>query len=267
MPDRIGIDDPADARLDPYRNLRDRVLRKRGDRFIAESRQIVVRMIDAGLHPESIVVDQRRADKILAIAPDDVPVFVVSEQTLTTLAGFKIHTGTLALARRPDQPTLDELAGPADAQRMILLLSQLKEAANLGAIVRTAAAFGVAGLLLGPHCCDPYYRRAVRVSMGAVFRMPIRTSDDLRRDLLELRDAHGYHLAASVLDDDANALHETPRPPRLALLLGHEVHGLDAALVDLCHSKLTIPMAAGVDSLNVSTSAAVFCHHFTHAAL
>lgn len=266
MSKRIRIDDPADARLDPYRNLRDRVLRRMGDRFIAESRAIVVRMLDAGIRPESIVVDERRAESILAIAPDDVPVYVVSEPTLTALAGFKIHTGALAVARRPAGPTLAELAGAAGLRRMILVLSQLKEAANLGSIVRTTAAFGIGGMLLGPHCCDPYYRRAVRVSMGAVFATAVRTSADLRQELCELREAHGYHLAASVLDGPAACLHRTPRPPRLALLLGHEVHGLDPELTALCHSRLTIPMAAGVDSLNVSTSAAVLCHHFTHAA-
>lgn len=260
MPPAVPINDPADPRLDPYRNLRDRVLRKAGNRFIAESRCIVLRMIEAGITPESVVVDARRADDVVPAVPAGTPVYVVPPDALTQLAGFEIHTGTLAVARRPDPPTLDCLV--ADA-RFLLVLSQLKETANLGSIIRTAAAFGVGGLLLGPQCCDPYYRRAVRVSMGAVFRLPILTSTDLAADLARLRDDHACRLAATTLDADATPLHHAPRPDRLALLLGHEVHGLPRQLVDLCHDRLTIAMAPGVDSLNVSASAAVFCHHFT----
>jgi tRNA G18 (ribose-2'-O)-methylase SpoU len=260
----ISIDDLEDPRLDDYRNLRDKQLADVG-RFITEGRRVTQRLLESGLEVESVLTDARRAAEIEPLVAGRAPLYVVSEQTMSRIAGFKIHTGVLAIGLRPPALDLDTMMARAAPPHTVLVAPMLKEPANLGALVRTAAAFGVTGLLLGPLCCDPLLRRCVRVSMGTVFRLPIVRSADLAGDLQRLRDRWNVESLATVLDKSAEPLHETRRDPHrsgLALLLGHEVEGLDAPTTALCDRKITIPMHLGTDSLNISVAAAVFCYHF-----
>jgi tRNA G18 (ribose-2'-O)-methylase SpoU len=241
----IRLDDPQDARLDWYRNVRDRVLRRADDRFILEGRTILERFLDAGYadRVESVLVETDRGPDaghpamrgLFARLPDRAPIYVIDPQPMAAVTGMKTHTGVLAIARRPEPLALDDLMTPIapDAARAVdsvggadqaagdhsggggetsggrplyVVAHAIKETVNLGALMRVAAAFGVRGLILGPHCCDPFYRRAVRVSMGAAFRLPVFRSDDLTRDLTRLRDAFGVRLAALELTDDAEPL-------------------------------------------------------------
>ena len=260
-----GLDDP---RIAHYRNLRDRVLRKDGNRFIIEGLRLLERAADAGIRRESVLTEPRQLDAVRPFVGPETRVYLVDREQMTRVAGLAIHTGVLSVGLRPPPLDLDGLVGRAEraaAPPLLLVAPHIKETANLGALIRVAAAFGAHGLVIGPACCDPFYRRAVRVSMGAAFTLPIVRSDDLPHDLQRLRDAFGFTLAATVLDRDAVALAEVAPPPRLALVLGHEVDGLPRPLVDLCAMKLTIPMAEQTDSLNVSISAAVFLYHFTQA--
>jgi tRNA G18 (ribose-2'-O)-methylase SpoU len=133
---------------------------------------------------------------------------------------------------------------------------------NLGGILRTSAAFGARAVLLGPGCADPYSRRVARTSMAANFQVPLRVTDDLRRDLLELRQRGDVRLIATVLDSDAPPLHTVARFDRQALLLGGEGFGLDRSWIELCDQRVTMPMQPGVDSLNVSVAAGIFLYHF-----
>jgi tRNA G18 (ribose-2'-O)-methylase SpoU len=259
----IPIHDASDPRLDYYRGLRDRRLADARGRFIAEGKRLTERLIASTLTVESILVDDRRADEIIAIAPPEVPVYKASREVMAQLAGFAIHTGVLSVGMRPRNPTIDELVDDASGPITLMIAPMLKEPANVGAMVRTCAAFGVTGLIIGPQCCDPFYRRAVRVSMGTVFRLPIRRSEDLAADLHALRECHRVQCLATTLND-AELLHDMQRPrnDRLALLLGHEVEGLEPELEALCDRRVTLPMHLGTDSLNVSVAAAVFCYHF-----
>ena len=262
----IRITDASDARLDPYRNLRDRVLARDGGRFLAESKAIVRRALDAGLRFESVLADERRADEMVEAVGDRSPLYVVPESVMTALAGFDIHTGVLAVAYRPPAIGAMELLRDAYDPVTLLVAPKVKEPANLGALVRTAAAFGVTGLIIGPECCDPFYRRAVRVSMGAVFRLPIVRSGDIIADLQHLHDVFHVQRIATVLDESAEPLHTADRPTRIALLMGHEVTGVTDAEVAACDRRVTIPVHLGTDSLNVSVAAAVFCYHFMSPA-
>jgi tRNA G18 (ribose-2'-O)-methylase SpoU len=263
----IRIDQLDDARLDLYRDLRDKVLRKAGGRFIAEGWKVTCRLLEAGWPVESVLVAQRRAQAVAPRLEPHVPLYVVTEELLTQTAGFPIHTGILAIGRRIAETTLEQLLGTPDDNRTTLLLvcSQLKETANLGSIVRISAALGVDGLIIGPHCCDPFYRRAIRVSMGAVFGLPIVRSVDLAADLHRLRDAWGVQTFAAVVDRCATALPRLTPPRRAAVVLGHEVDGLEQHIIDACAAKVTIPMHGRTDSLNVAMSAAVFAYHFKRA--
>ena len=285
------IDTLNDPRLGHYRGLKDRRLAADSGRFLCESKRLVLRLLASGLPVDSVLVDERRAEEVLAHVPDDVPVYVVSRELMTRTAGFEIHTGVLAVGRRPKPLTIDGLgerfesqvsgskfregnpqaASPTPQAPPVTLLVApiIKEPGNLGALIRTATAFGVDGLVIGPQCCDPFYRRAVRVSMGTVFRLPIVRCENLPAGLRRLHERWGVQLLASTLDEDAEPLHEADRPgakhdrpDRMALLLGHEIEGLDPALLALCERRITLPMHLGTDSLNVSVAAAVFCYHF-----
>jgi len=259
----ITVHDPDDPRLDDYRDLRDRLLRRRAGRFIIETRRLLDRLLDAGLQPLSVLVEAGRADDAVQRLADDADVFLADRQLMTRVAGFAIHTGVLAVAQRPPNPTLDELLARAGDRFTLVACSQLKETANLGAIVRTAAALGAHAMILGPQCCDPFYRRAVRVSMGAVFNLPIRRAENLHDELIRLREQHNVHAYATVLDPRATPLTDLKPAPRAALVLGHEIEGLDHDVADACDQPLTIPMQGGADSLNVAASAAVFLYALT----
>lgn len=259
----IHLDNTNDSRLAGYLDLKTRELAAADPgRFLAEGRLVVERLL-AGTHEvESVLIEQRRLAEMEPLVAGRAPLYVVPNPAMEQVTGYKIHTGILAIGRRPAQPDLDAMMPPQPQRAFWLVAPIIKELANLGALVRTATAFGVTGLMLGPHCCDPYYRRALRVSMGTLFRLPIFQSQDLQRDLLRLRDDHGVTLCATVLEDGAERLHDAPAEPRMAVMLGHEYLGLHEHWVGLCRRKITIPMHLGTDSLNVSVSAALFCYHF-----
>jgi len=193
----------------------------------------------------------------LAATDARFPVYVVPQTVMDEVAGFHVHRGCLAIAERPRGTRLPEQA------RLIVVLVDLVDVDNLGAMARNAAAFGADALLLSPRCADPFYRKAVRTSAGAVLSLPIARASRWPDDLLALRAQQGFVLAGAVLGDPARPLADFVPPRRLALLFGSEGPGLDHETQRLCDELLTIPMAKSpaVDSLNVATAAAVFLYH------
>jgi tRNA G18 (ribose-2'-O)-methylase SpoU len=257
---RIDIDQLDDVRLAAYRNLKDRALHRQGDRFIAEGRLLVERLLASRVPVDSVLAAQRVADDIARLTPQSVPLYVVPDALLHGIVGFKFHTGTLACGRRPANPSLDELARDQPGRRTVVVVCpRLIEHDNLGSIIRTATALGAAGLITGPQCCDPYWRKCVRVSMGMVFGLPIRRSDDLAADLEGLR-LRGFQRIATVLRPGAQPLRTLDAGPRCAVLMGAEDQGLDDADLAHCDRLVTIPMHGNADSLNVAVTAALVLH-------
>jgi tRNA G18 (ribose-2'-O)-methylase SpoU len=251
-----------DARLADFRALPERRLEQQSGRFVAESEMVVRKLLASPLRTCSILLTAPRLAALegaLAAAPRDFPVYVVPQAVMDQVAGFHVHRGCLAIAERPHPAAL-----PA-AARLVVVLVDLVDVDNLGAMARNAAAFGADALLLSPRCADPFYRKAVRTSAGAVLTLPIARAARWPDDLLRLRDELGFCLVGAVLDGHAQPLADFVPPPRLALLFGAEGPGLDAATQALCDARVTIPMAAspGVDSLNVATAGAVFLYHCT----
>ena len=257
------IDDP---RVRWYRLIRERVLRRDTGRFIADGRKVVKRMIDAGIAVDSVLADEQAAPIAASWVDADAPIYTASTDLMERIVGFKVHTGMLALGQRPPAPSLDDLMARARRPATLVVASHIKEAVNLGSLIRTCGALGVDGLVIGPECCDPWYRRAVRVSMGAVFTMPVVRCDDLPRALRELREQHGVRALATMLHEEATPLEKVDHVGPVALVLGHEVHGLDAATAAACDGAATIPMARGTDSLNVAVAAGIFAHHLLRVA-
>lgn len=262
----LHIHDLDDPRLEPYRALRDRVLKQDGGRFIAEGYRVTERLLASGLGVESILVAGRRLDEIEALVDRDLPIYTVSERDMERVAGFHIHTGVLSIGVRPPKPSLGQLLQPVGARPTTLVVCEkIKEPVNMGVIVRVAVALGASGMVIGPECVDPYYRRALRACTGTGFRLPIRRSDDLAADCDALRAEHGCEVIAAEVTDDAAPLRDTHRaaPDKpLAVVLGHEVHGVSEHLLAHCDRKAMIPMQRGADSLNVAICSAIFLYHF-----
>ena len=254
-----SIDDP---RLSVYRNLKT-TNETRDKRFlIAEGVTLLRRLLASPYQLESVLVSETQAERLIPLIPADVPVFVTAHACLEELVGFHFHRGVLACAQRHAGPTMSELLVNPPVDWMLVVCPDVKDPENLGAIIRNSSAFGVDAILLGSHCCDPFSRRVLRVSMGTVLQMPLVSCDDLERELQQLR-AAGVQLAATVLDDNAEHLDEAARPGRFALLFGSEGHGLEHRWIELCDRRITIPMQRGTDSLNVAAASGVCLYHFT----
>jgi tRNA G18 (ribose-2'-O)-methylase SpoU len=262
LPDLIPIESPDDARLEPYRAVRERDLVGRQGLFVAEG-EVVLRMLLAQSRhaPVSLLLAQKRVAKLaplLANLSSDVPVYVAAQAVMDAIVGFPIHRGVLAVARRaaPLDPAglLASLPRPA----LVLALVGIANHDNMGGLFRNAAAFGVGAVLLDAACCDPLYRKAIRVSVGAALTTPfVRLAPG--EDLVGLLTAHRFEpLALSPRAE--TPLSELSRPERAAVVVGPEGPGLPDDLLARCRG-VGIPMASGVDSLNVAVAAALALHH------
>ncbi len=259
----IRIDDPTDDRLADYVSLTDVALRRRAEPerglYIAESEKVIRRALRAGHAPRSFLMAERWLtdldDVVLDAEQRGIPVFVGDHDIIEDLTGFHLHRGALASMQRPALPAVSALL--ADARR-VMVLEDIVDHTNVGAVFRSAAALGVEAVLVTPRCADPLYRRAIRVSMGTVFQVPWTRIDPWPEGVAALRDL-GFTVAALALAEDAVSLEDlAARPPeRLALVLGTEGDGLSRRTVDAADLTVTIPMAGGVDSLNVAAAGAV----------
>jgi len=256
----VPITDLSDERLSDYANLTDVALRRlsepAGGLYIAESSKVIARAIAAGHRPRSVLVQRQwLPDLEPLLAGIDVPVFVGESALLESLTGYNLHRGALAAMHRPALvPVADILR---DARRVVVL-EDIVDHTNVGAIFRSVAGLGADAVLITPRCADPLYRRSVRVSMGTVLQVPWTRLEDWPHGAQQLRDA-GFHVAALALSESAVSLDEfADNPPeRVALVLGTEGDGLSRAALDASDTVVTIPMMHGVDSLNVASASAV----------
>jgi tRNA G18 (ribose-2'-O)-methylase SpoU len=251
--------DPADDRLGDYRALTDVELRTRWEPpnglFIAEGELVLRRAVNAGYRPRSFLVDAKRVDQIADLL-DLAPVYAAEPPVLRAITGFNVHRGLLASFHRKPPRTVDEVLTNATK---LVVLEDINNHTNIGAIFRGAAALGMDAVLLSPTCADPLYRRSVRVSMGEVFAVPYATLGPPWPQALSTLTTHGFTLLALTPAADAVAVQRlTPaQRERPALLLGAEGRGLSAAAMAAADARVTIPMRNGVDSLNVAAAAAV----------
>ena len=262
MAERIEVESADDPRLADYRDLRDVELRKHLEAehglFLAEGEKVVRRAVEAGHRPRSFLMAPRWLDGLADVLDaSEAPCFVVSEQLAEEVTGFHVHRGALASLERRPLPTLDDVL---DGARSVLVLEEIVDHTNVGAIFRSGAALGFDAVLLAPRCADPLYRRSVKVAMGAVFALPWTRLPDWHDALAEL-DRRGFTTVALTLADDAVPVEDAVAGvDRLALVLGSEGHGLSARWERSAARRATIPMAAGIDSLNVAAATAVACY-------
>ncbi|WP_248959288.1 TrmH family RNA methyltransferase [Sphaerisporangium perillae] len=304
MPELIPVEDPADPRLADYVRLRDVELRKslEAERglFIAEGEKVVRRAVAAG-YPVRSVLTTRRWLPGLEDVLGDARVYLAADEVMEGIAGFAVHRGALASMARLELPSVKSLlagesggTGTKDPQavpraprstagkggaaigsnarppRRVLVLEDLVDHGNVGAIFRCGAALGVEAVVLSPRCADPLYRRSVKVSMGAVFAVPYARMTNWHAGLAELREA-GFQTLALTPDQSATPMDAVAMSERVALLLGSEGDGLSSRWLREADEPVCIPMSPtamglGVDSLNVVAAAAIACHGLMRGA-
>jgi tRNA G18 (ribose-2'-O)-methylase SpoU len=262
----IPIDDPDDPRIAAYRDIRERDLVGREGLFIAEGEVVLRMLLRHGLHrPVSLLIAEKRVPALadlLADAPGDVPVYAACQAVLDRIAGFPIHRGILAVGRRGDLPDPAALLRQAGPQAIVVVLSGIANHDNMGGIFRNAAAFGASAVILDSDCCDPLYRKAIRVSVGAALAIPFaRLARE--EDVLALLAANGF-VTLALSPAGTTALTEVAIPGRVAALFGTEGPGLPADLLARGQT-VRIAMAGGMDSLNVATASGIVLHHLAAA--
>lgn len=267
MPNIIEITDFAAPELDVYARLTENQLLNRHEPekglFIAESPKVIERALDAGCVPVSLLLERKhitgQAQEVIARC-GDIPVYTAEFDVLTQLTGFQLTRGVLCAMLRPKQPTVEEVC--ADARR-IAILENIMNPTNIGAIFRSAAALNIDAALLTPACSNPLYRRSIRVSMGTVFQIPWTFLGNegaaWPQQSMTLLKELGFKTAAMALSDDSISI-DDPRlmaEEKLAIVLGTEGDGLASSTIADCDYTVRIPMAHGVDSLNVAAASAV----------
>jgi tRNA G18 (ribose-2'-O)-methylase SpoU len=223
--------------------------------YIAESALVLERALRAGHRPRSVLALGSSVDQAVALVGDDVPVFHGPPELLEELTGYLLHRGLIASMHRPALASVDDVLRDA---RRVVILENVADPTNVGAIFRSVAGIGADAVLVTPRCSDPFYRRAIRVAMGTVLQVPWTRAgewDDTRAALTR----HGFHAAALALEPGAVSLREfaSAVPERTALLLGEEGYGLTREAIDAADTIVQIPMRHGIDSLNVAATAAV----------
>ena len=267
MPNIIEITDFSAPELDVFARLTEGQLRRstQAERglFIAESPKVIGRALDAGFVPVSLLTQRnhiRGQARELIARCGDLPVYTADDGLLARLTGFPLTRGVLCAMKRPVLPTVEDLCAGA---RRVAVLEGIADPTNVGALFRSAAALDMDAVLVTPTCCDPLYRRAVRVSMGTVFQVPWtrigETPADWPEQGMARLQALGFKTAAMALSDQSVSLEDPAlaAEERLAIVLGTEGDGLARQTIARCDYTVRIPMGHGVDSLNVAAAGAV----------
>ena len=262
MPNVIEITDFSAPELDVYARLTEAQLLNRFEPakglFIAESPKVIHRALDGGCQPVSMLMERKDIDgsaaEILARCPE-IPVYTADEDLLCQLTGYHLTRGVLCAMRRPKLPTLEEICETA---KRIVILENVQNPTNVGAIFRSAAALGMDAVLLTPGCSNPLYLRSARVSMGTVFQIPWTFTGPWPEDMARLQ-SMGFKTAAMALSDDSVSIDDPNlmAEEKLAVLMGSEGDGLTNETIARCDYTVKIPMYHGVDSLNVAAASAV----------
>ncbi|QRG07107.1 RNA methyltransferase [Xanthobacter dioxanivorans] len=262
----VPVADADDPRIADYRAVRERDLVGRQGRFMAEG-EVVLRLLAARLGAAgghrllSVLLSQAQAERLpdlVARLPDDVPVFVAGQAAMDAVVGFPIHRGILALGQARPLPEPGALLDALGPRALVVAALGLTNHDNMGGIFRNAAAFGADAVLIDEASCDPLYRKAIRVSVGASLVVPFARMPDAA-GLLDLLRARGFEVVA-LSPSGSEPLSRLVRPPRVAALFGTEGPGLPAAVMAQVRT-VAIPMAPGFDSLNVATTSGIVLHH------
>lgn len=255
-----------DQRIAPYCQLKDRQLARTLGLFVVEGEHLVRRLLASDFSMHSVFMTQARFEGGDWHVPAGVPVYLAGKDIISGIVGFPFHRGVLALGHRKAAVCLEESLSDIQDVTRLVVCPEINDVENLGSLMRTGAGLGFGHFVLGPSCCDPFARRAIRTSMGTVFQLDIIQSQDLQADLCQLKILYDFEWHAAVIDPSAAVLQSISPPDRVGLMIGSEAHGLDDVWLDCADKKVTIPMSLGTDSLNVGVAAGIFMHHYQRPA-
>jgi tRNA G18 (ribose-2'-O)-methylase SpoU len=252
-----GIDDP---RVADYRSMRRFAALRRDRTFVAEGTRVLVHLLSSPLRVRSLLLEPAQLDafraQLEARQEADIEVFVASREEVQRIVGFQVHHGAMAVAEEPQAPDLLTFAR-AKKDHVLVALDGVSAAENVGAIVRSMAGLGADGLICDPATCDPYVRRAARVSMGGIFRMPVWRVDDLPATIARLRAECGTRSIAAHNRPPCTDLDRADLAGNLLIALGSEATGLSPAVIDACDERVMIPMRGDWGCINVAAAGAV----------
>lgn len=253
----IRVQDLSDPLTEPFRHLTRPDRRESMDSFLAEGEKVTIRLLTSRYTCPRVLCAESRVASIRPYLQPQTQLIVAPLKIVQDIVGFAFHSGVIGLGVRPEPI---RCVPDSAMQQPLLVLPEITNPANLGALIRVAAALGVTTILLGERCRDPFTRQTVRTSMGSLFSVQLIQSNDIEHELKRLKQHH-VPLLATVLDPQAITLSQVGKMSRFALLIGNEGPGLEPRLIRLCDRRITIPMHLGTDSLNVVVATGIFLYH------
>lgn len=249
--------------LAPYRTMKWQYEHRKDGIFVAEGEKVVERLLESDMEIVSLLLPPKWLETyadLLARRPEPlIPAYTAERADLERLTGFTMYQGVLGVGRVPHRLTLDEMVARAQNPGLLVAVESVSNAQNLGGLVRNCAAFGADGIVTGETCCSPYLRRAVRGSMGTIFKLPALEAENLVTTLRTLQ-SHSYHIVAAHPHTDQRRLSQANFQRNSVILLGSEGNGLSPEVLSICDEIVAIPMQNQVDSLNVGTAGAIFLY-------
>jgi tRNA G18 (ribose-2'-O)-methylase SpoU len=243
-----------------YRSLKATNQTRWLEQFVVEGERLVERLLSSHFPIVSLLLTDRHEPRLNVAVPAGVPVYVLPHEWIDELVGFRFHRGVLACGQRRPWPELSEILRHKTSRVTLVVCPKLSNPDNLGTIARTGDVFGIDAILAGAECPDPMSRRVLRVSMGAVLRLPVIVPDCLTRTSDELVHEHSMNLWAAVADTAAEPFDQIERPTRLGIVFGNEHSGIDAEWLERCTRLVTIPMRKGATSLNVAVATGILLY-------
>jgi tRNA G18 (ribose-2'-O)-methylase SpoU len=257
---RAPIADIDDPRIAIYRSLKATNQTRWLEQFVVEGERLVERLFSSHFPVVSLLLTDRHEPRLSVAVPEGVPVYVLPHEWIDQLVGFRFHRGVLACGQRRPWPALSDILEHATGRVTLVVCPKLSNPDNLGTIARIADVFGIDAILAGAECPDPLSRRVLRVSMGAVLRLPVIVPECLTRTADELVHEHGLDFWAAVADTAAEPFDRLERPNRLGIIFGDEHRGIDVEWQTRCKKSVTIPMRKGASSLNVGVAAGILLY-------
>lgn len=267
LPNATEITTLEDPRVEPFRNVRDADLRGREHLCMVESELVVRRLLETSWDIHSVLVSPNKCERLAPMLRDrDVPILVADIALMSEITGFNIHRGVLAAVRRPPSESysvtrfIEKCKGKE--QLALLMAEGITNIDNMGSLFRNAAAFGVDAIVLDECCCDPLYRKSIRVSMGHVLSIPFAITEDWDTELQVLKQALDMRLIGCEISEAAIPMWEIEQGDRFGLVMGGEKHGLSQSTIETCDALAHIPMSAQVPSINVGVASAIALYEF-----
>jgi tRNA G18 (ribose-2'-O)-methylase SpoU len=255
-----SLDEPG---VSLYRTLKKPLSHRELGVFIVEGDKVVERFFESGLTVISVLLTEAKLEifkDVLNRKQENIDVYLVTPELLKEIVGFRYHQGIMAAGLVPESASIDEIIKNTTAPRLFVALDRLESAENTGVIVRNCTACGCQALLVGRNSTDPFLRRSVRNSMGAIFKIPVIYSCDLPLQLRYLREKSGFTIIAAHPGYGCTPLYEADLTGNCCIVFGNEGEGLSEEVLDACDARVKVPMVQGIDSLNVAASSAVFLY-------